>query len=260
MQLEGRVALVTGAGIRLGRAVSEALAARGMRLALHYRQHGEEAEQLASSIRWSRGQHASPASGADGARTGPPEAGCFAGDLADPTSMAALAASVEERMGPVDALVLSAAIYPRQPFRDITPEALEEALRVNLSSPFLLASEIGRRMLERQSGHIVILLDWSLDRPYVDRLPYTLAKAGLRAAVPGLARALAPHVRVNGIAPGAVLLPEGTSPELTERIRRASLLQTIGKPGDIAEAVIYLLQSRFVTGSILTVDGGRAVA
>lgn len=242
-----RLALVTGAGIRLGRAVSEALAARGYRLALHYHHHKAEAGELAKQIRGSRPDRDDSAS-------------CFPADLSDPTAAATLAAAVEETMGPVDLLVLSAAIYPRNPLPEITPSSLEETLRVNLTTPFLLARDVGLRMKARGTGAIVGLLDWSVDRPYVDRIPYTIAKAGLRAGLLGLARALAPEVRVNGIALGAVLLPEGTPPELRERIRRAAPLDRIGAPHDVAEGVLYLADAGFVTGTILTIDGGRTVA
>ena len=99
-----------------------------------------------------------------------------------------------------------------------------------------------------------------MDRPYIDRIPYTMAKAGLRAGLFGLARALAPEVRVNGLAPGAVLLPPGTDAKTEEAIRRAALLRGVGTPGDVVEAALYLLRADFVTGTILTVDGGRMLA
>lgn len=248
---EPRLALVTGAGIRLGRAVSEALAERGLRLALHYHHHQAEAEALAGEIRLARPPAAPPA--------GPPAALCFPADLAEPLSVTALSAAVESAMGPIDLLVLSAAIYPRDPLDQIDPKRFEETLRVNLTSPFLLAREVGLRMKARGRGSIIGLLDWSIDRPYVDRIPYTIAKAGLRAGLLGLARALAPEVRVNGLGLGAVLLPEGTPDDLRERIRLAAPLRRIGTPADVARGVLYLADADFVTGSILPVDGGRSV-
>ena len=247
MDLTGKTALVTGAGIRLGRALASGLAGRGMRLALHYHRHGEEAEHLAESIRSSR-----PASTA-------PQAACFAADLEDPTSAARLMETAETVMGEIEVLVLSAALYPREPLEEIVPASLERTLRINLTTPFLLAREAGMRMKARGTGHIIAILDWSLDRPYIDRIPYTMAKAGLRAGVLGLARALAPEVRVNAVSPGAVLLADGVADELRERIAAASLLRRIGAPRDVVDAALYLLDSEFVTGTILTVDGGRTV-
>jgi pteridine reductase len=240
------LALVTGAGIRLGRAVTEMLAGQGYRVALHHHRHGEQAQEIADRLN---------REGADTSR-----AACFAADLSDPSAMEPLMDAVERGMGPLDALVLSAAIYPRDPLEDIRPDSFEETLRVNLVSPFLLARAAGLRLKKRGHGTITALLDWSLDRPYVDRIPYTIAKAGLRAGVLGLARALAPEVRVNGVALGAILLPEGTPPDAAERIRTAAPLQRLGSPGDAADAVRYILESEFVTGTILTVDGGRSVA
>jgi pteridine reductase len=241
------LALVTGAGIRLGRAVAEGLAGRGFRLALHYHQHQAQAEELAGNITAARPRGPLPA------------ARCFRADLRDPRGMEALLEEVEVAMGPLDLLVLSAAIYPRDPLDSIQAESFEETLRVNLSSPFLLARAVGLRMKERGRGQIIGLLDWSVERPYVDRLPYTMAKAGLRSGLFGLARALAPEVRVNGLGLGAVLLPEGSSELLREQIRRAAPLQRLGTPADVVQAVLYLWDAEFATGVILPVDGGRSI-
>lgn len=246
MELAGELALVTGAGIRLGRALALGLAGAGARLALHYHRHGPQAEELAAEI--------------NAGHSGAPRARCFAADLGSPASSLFLAREVEEAMGPVSLLVLSAAIYPPEPLAAITPESFEATLRTNLTSPFFLAHTLGLRMKARGRGAIVALLDWSLDRPYANHIPYTIAKAGLRAAVLGLARALAPEVRCNGLAPGAVLLPEGIDPALEAAIVRATPLKRIGSPADAVEGALYLLGAEFVTGTILTVDGGRTVA
>ena len=114
-------------------------------------------------------------------------------------------------------------------------------------------------MKRQGSGLIVNMLDWSIDRPYPDYLPYGIAKAGLCAATRGLARALAPEVRVNGIAPGTVLLPDGMEEARAEAIRKAIPLGRTGEPADIAEAVVYLLGAEYATGTILTIDGGRSL-
>jgi pteridine reductase len=256
MQMQGRLALVTGAGIRLGRALAEGAADRGMRLALHYHRHGREAEELAARVRASRAGLAHPSSPAAAS----PQALCFPADLSRPEEAEALAETVESAMSGIDVLLLSAAVYPREPLEGITATALEETLRVNLVSPFLLAREIGLRMRARGGGRIVALLDWSLDRPYVDRIPYTIAKAGLRAAVHGLARALAPEVLVNAVAPGAILLAEGTSEAYRERVRAATPLGRLGEAQDVVRAAFHLAESDFVTGTVLVVDGGRSVA
>jgi NAD(P)-dependent dehydrogenase (short-subunit alcohol dehydrogenase family) len=163
-------------------------------------------------------------------------------------------------MGPLDILVLSASEYPERDPATIGLEDLEHTLRTNLTTPFLIAHQIGYRMQARGKGRIVTLLDWSIGRPDPKYLSYHISKAGLREATLGLARALAPAVQVNGIAPGAVLLPEGTPEERARRIRAKVPLQRLGSAEDIATACLYLLEAAdFVTGSVLTVDGGRSV-
>jgi len=247
MNLAGKAALVTGAGIRLGRALAEALAAQGMRLALHYHAHEQEARELQTRIERGRG----PAD--------PTPTRCFAADLSDPAAAVRLVREVEEQMGALSVVILSAAVYPRDPLEEISQDSLERTLSINLTAPFLLAREAGLLMKGRGEGHILALLDWSLDRPYPDRLPYTMAKAGLRAGILGLARALAPQVQVNAIAPGAVLLPEATPQELRRSIIAATPLARLGSPEEVARAALYLLGSDFATGTVLTVDGGRSV-
>ncbi len=239
--------LVTGGAVRLGKALSEAVAEQGGPLAIHYHSSRRQAETLLSSLRSVR----------DPAKA--KQIQIFPADFTKPASALELLDQVEEDLGPVGRLILSAAAYPQDPIGDIEPEGLERTLRTNLSTPFLLAREAGMRMRSRGAGSIVALLDWSLDRPYGDRIPYTMAKAGLRAGLMGLARALAPEVRVNAVAPGAVLPPEDMPEETLERIRRATLVRKLGSPGDVVQAVRYLLDAEFVTGIVLNVDGGRSL-
>jgi pteridine reductase len=150
-------------------------------------------------------------------------------------------------------------LWEATPLATLSAEEVDRALAINLRSPFLLAVRLGRAMKEAGEGVIINVLDWSVDRPYADYLPYGIAKAGLAAATRGLARGLAPEVRVNGVAPGAVLLPEGIDHKEADTIRRAIPLQRIGQPSDVAEAVVYLALAEYVSGTILTIDGGRSV-
>jgi pteridine reductase len=239
----GLNALVTGGAVRLGRAIAEALAYRGANVAIHYRTSRDSANALVERLR------------STGVRS---EA--FEADLADPSQTLKLGEQVEERMGPLDILVLSASEYPERDPATIGILDLERTLRTNLTSPFLLAHQIGFRMQARGSGRIVTLLDWSIGRPDPKYLSYHISKAGLREATLGLARTLAPEVQINGIAPGAVLLPEGTPEERARRIAAKVPLRRLGSPEDIASACLYLLEAGdFVTGSVITVDGGRSV-
>ncbi len=234
--------LITGGAIRLGRAIAECLAERGYDLAIHYFQH--ETDALALAARYQ----------------GRARCELFPADLLDLTEAEALVERVEDRLGAISAVVLSAATFDRAPLEQLSGEGIEATLRLNLAAPLLIASRAGLRMKARGYGSIVTLLDFSTDRPRVDYLPYEVAKAGLRTATFGLARALAPEVRVNGIAPGSVLLPEGTTENIEEAARKATLLQRKGSVEDVAAAVLYLLEAApFVTGSVLTVDGGRSL-
>lgn len=237
------VALVTGGGLRVGRAISLALAVRGFDLALHYRRSRGEAEEVAAAAEEAGGR-----------------ADLFAADFSQPGEAERLAAEVLDTVGVPTVLVLSASSYEREPLPAITAEGFRRTLETNLLAPFLLAQSLGLAMRGAGRGHIITLLDWSLDRPDPEYLAYQAAKAGLREVTYALARGLAPEVRVNGIAPGAVLLPEGTSADRCEAVRRKTLVGHLGAPEDIARAVLYLIEAEhFVTGTVLRVDGGRAL-
>jgi len=148
--------------------------------------------------------------------------------------------------------VLLAATFPKNPLGTWTPGLLEATWRMNLSFPFLCAQALAPRLAE--GACLQILLDTSIHRPWLKRLPYSAAKAGLAALVPGLAQLLAPEVRVVGHALGAVLPAEGSDAAfLSER----TLLKRLGDPSDLCRAVRFAADSPFLTGEILTQDGGR---
>lgn len=240
---ERPVALVTGGALRVGRSIALALAARGFDLALHYRNSRGAAEEVAQIAQ------------AAGARVT-----LFAADFARPGSAEELAEEVLHGAGTPAVVVLSASSYQREPLSAISAEGFRLTLETNLLAPFFLAQKLGLAMRTAGHGQIITLLDWSLDRPDPEYLAYQAAKAGLREVTFALARGLAPEVRVNGIAPGAVLLPEETSAESREAVRRKTLVGHLGSPEDIARAVLYLIEAEhFVTGTILRVDGGRTL-
>lgn len=243
MEIRGKVALVTGSGRRVGRAIATALASRGCHLVLHYRTAAAEARALA----------------AEAARLGvkavPAEA-----DLADPAAAAPLVRAAEEAFGRLDILVNNAAVFPRTPVGQVTPEAWDAIFAVNLRAPFLLAQTAAPLMLRGGGGRIVNLADVSPERPFPDYIPYCASKAGLIALTRGLARALAPDVLVNAIAPGTVLWPADYPAEARERELRRTPLQRTGAPEDVAQAVLFLLEGAdFVTGQVLALDGGRSL-
>lgn len=242
MSQTGKIALVTGAARRVGREIALRLAGAGMSVAVHANTSSRAAQALVEEIRGAGGN-----------------ARAYTFDLATPDGAESLARAVLRDEARIDLLVNNASTWARTPLADLDAEQFDRTIAVNLRSPFLLATKLGLEMKRRGGGLIVNMLDWSVDRPYPDYVPYGVAKAGLLAATRGLARALAPEVRVNGVAPGTVLLPEGMDEDRAEAIRKAIPLGRVGNPLDVADAVIYLLGADYVTGTILTVDGGRSL-
>ncbi len=245
MEAHGKVALVTGAGVRVGRAIALGLARAGMHLAVHYHASAREAEETARA-----------------ARELGVESDALVADLgASADEAARLVAEVGERWGRLDALVNSAAIFPRTPFDEIDEAVWDRTLDVNLKGPFFTAWHAARLIRESGGGSIVNIADWAGLRPYPHYLPYVISKGGIITMTKALARELAPDIRVNAVAPGPVLLPEDMSDAAAERIADATLLKRLGSPDDVAEAVVYLVtRADFVTGHVLVVDGGRLIA
>jgi NAD(P)-dependent dehydrogenase (short-subunit alcohol dehydrogenase family) len=243
MELGGRTALVTGAAKRVGREIALALAARGADLALHYKGSAAEARATAEAV------------AGLGRRAVTVQA-----DLAQPEQVEALADRAIEKFGAIDVLVNSAALFYRTPLEKITNQDWEQFLRVNLTGPFLLARRLGLLMRRRGEGKIVNVVDIAGMRPWADFLPYCVSKGALITLTQGLAKALAPEVQVNAVAPGSVLLPEEYGDREREAIVRATPLRRIGDPADVAKAVLFLVEgSDFITGQVLVVDGGRSI-
>jgi pteridine reductase len=236
------VALVTGAGVRLGRAIATALANNGYDLVLHYNRSRREAAELARRIE------------KKGRRTALLQA-----DLNKGAAALKLAQAAEKQFGCVDLLVNSAAIFWPTPLERLSERELDAFLNVNLKAPYILSGEIGRRMKRRGGGAIINMACISGLRPWKNFAPYSISKAGVIAMTQAFAKLLGPEVRVNAIAPGTVLPPEGMSRAEIRKIKQRLPLKRIGSPDDIAGAVLYLAQARFVTGQILCVDGGRSI-
>jgi len=243
MELGGRTALVTGAAKRVGREIALALAARGADLALHYKGSAAEARATAEAV------------GRLGRR-----AVTIQADLAQPEQVEALADRAVESYGAIDVLVNSAAVFYRTPLEKITSQDWEQFLRVNLTGPFLLARRLGLLMRRRGEGKIVNVVDIAGMRPWAEFLPYCVSKGALITLTQGLAKALAPEVQVNAVAPGSVLLPDEYGDKEREAIVRATPLRRIGDPADVAKAVLFLVEgSDFITGQVVVVDGGRSI-
>jgi NAD(P)-dependent dehydrogenase (short-subunit alcohol dehydrogenase family) len=242
MELEGKVAVVTGAARRVGRAIALALAERGAELVLHYKESERAAQDLLA--------HAKRLGGKPVA---------VRADLAQRAEVGRIVQAALEAFGRLDVLVNSASVFSRTPLATVTEADWDHALAVNLTAPFLLCRAAGAAMREQGRGKIVNLADIGATRVWADYLPYCVSKAGLVALTRGLAKALAPAVQVNAIAPGVVLLPEATGAEERERARQRIPLQRLGTAEEVAHSVLYLIENDFVTGTVLTLDGGQSL-
>jgi pteridine reductase len=241
MELQGRVALVSGAGKRVGRAIALALAERGAAIAIHYRSSRVDAEQ-----------------GVAGITAGGGRAAAFAADLEKVVEIEAMVAAVLQHFGRCDILVNSASVFYRKPLEELTERDWDVNLDTNLKAPFFLAKFAGTAMRRQGAGKIINIGDWAGIRPYKNYLPYTVSKSGLIGLTRALAKALAPEVQVNCVALGPVMPPEDYDAAEIERLRQATLTKTLGTPEDVARAVIYLCEGGdFTTGATLMVDGGR---
>ena len=241
MELKGRVALVTGAGKRVGRAVALGLAERGAAIAIHYRSSQAEAEAGVARI------------AAHGGR-----AQAFAANLESVAEIERMVAQVLAAFGRIDVLVNSASVFYRKPLEELTEHDWDVNLDTNLKAPFFLAKFAGAAMRRQGAGKIVNIGDWAGIRPYNNYLPYTVSKSGLIGLTRALAKALAPEVQVNCVALGPVMPPEDYDAAEIERLKQATLTKTLGTPEDVARAVLYLCEGTdFTTGSTLMLDGGR---
>lgn len=242
MELEGKVAIVTGAGKRVGRAIALALAERGAELVLHYRRSEREAHELLAQAKRLGGKPVA-----------------VRADLSQRDEIAGIVQAAAQAFGRVDILVNSASTFYVTPWPDLTAAHWDDHLGVNLTAPFLLSSAAGRLMQRQGRGKIVNLADIAGAQIWKDYLPYSVSKAALIALTRGLAKVLAPAVQVNAIAPGVVLLPEGTPEEERARALRRVPLQRLGTPAEVAHTVLYLIENDFVTGQVLTLDGGQSL-
>jgi pteridine reductase len=242
MLLNARVALVTGAGHRIGRAIALALAGRGMRVAIHYHRSREPAGETAAAIR---------ALGA--------ECDTFGADLGDAEAARALGPRVVERFGGLDVLINSAGIMTRATIEETTPALWDEVMDVNLRSAFFTVQG-ALPGLRAAKGKVVNLADVGGLEPWPRYAAHCISKAGVVMLTRTLARALAPDITVNAVAPGAVLPPDEWSEAARQHLASTTPLGRLGSPDDVTAAVLYLLEGGdYVTGETIVVDGGRLI-
>jgi NAD(P)-dependent dehydrogenase (short-subunit alcohol dehydrogenase family) len=236
-----RTVLVTGAAKRLGREIALALASCGWRVAVHFRSSAQDAAQTANDCR-AYGQQSE----------------VFQADLADEAQVRALLPRVAAHFGAVDALVNSASLFEHDAIASFSHDTLSAHLRTNTVAPILLARALHEHVTSRNgTGAVVNLLDQKLWNQNPDFLSYTLSKAALEAANTMLALALAPQLRVVGVAPGLTLTSPMLSREKFEQLHRLSPLGRSSTPQDVAAAVRFALENSSITGTTLLVDGGQ---
>jgi len=235
------VVLVTGAAKRLGREIALALAAGGWRVAVHYRSSEQDAINTVATCACKQGDSA-----------------LFDADLGSETDVKALLPRVIARFGQVDAVVNSASTFEQDDAASFSFASLEKHLRSNTGAPILLAQALHAHLTSRNaSGAVVNLLDQKLWNQNPDFLSYTLSKAALEAANTMLAMALAPLVRVIGVAPGLTLTSHLLSDAQFAELHKLSPLGRSSTPTDVAATVKFALENQSITGTTLLVDGGQ---
>jgi NAD(P)-dependent dehydrogenase (short-subunit alcohol dehydrogenase family) len=241
MELRGRTALVTGAGHRVGRAIAVALATRGMRVAIHYNSTADGARETLAQVQ---------TAGGDGDVIG--------ADLTNPAAITQLVTSVAQTFGGIDVLVNSAAVMLRTPFGEVQSEQWDSIMALNVKAPFFMA-QAAAPYLRASRGTIVNVADLAAFETWPAFLPHGLSKSGVVYLTRALARVLAPEVRVAGVAPGTVLLPDNWDQKSAEHLRETTPLERHGSPADVTRTVLFILDSDYLTGETIIVDGGRHV-
>jgi pteridine reductase len=240
MDLKNKVALITGAGRRIGRAIALDLAAHGTSVAVHYHTSHTEADAVVSEI-----------------TTSGRKAQTFRANLEQVAEIEQMVTNVLDTFGRIDILVNSASVFAPTPIEKITERDWDANLDTNLKAPFFLSKFAAPAMRRQGAGKIVNLGDWAGIRPYKDYLPYSVSKSGLIGLTKALAKELAPEVQVNCIALGMVIPPETYTKEEVDRLVNRTLTKKMGTPEDVARAVVFFCETDFATGAVLTLEGGR---
>jgi NAD(P)-dependent dehydrogenase (short-subunit alcohol dehydrogenase family) len=237
-----KVALVTGGARRLGAAIVRRLAADGWLVVIHCNASIQAAEALAAEL---RGQGR--------------EAAVTRADLSDRAAVEGLLDEAARSFGPPTCLVNNASVFHRDDFHTLSWDSWESHLTPNLAAPLFLSKAFAKALPEGEAGNIVNLLDQKVANPNPDFLSYTVSKMGLASLTPILAMALAPRIRVNGIAPGLTLISGKQTEQSFERAWRDTPLGHGSTPEDIAAGVLFLLSTPSITGQTLIIDGGESL-
>lgn len=239
MELSGRVAVVTGGAVRVGRAISLGLAAAGANVFIHYNRSAGPAEETAADVE-ALGVNAAIGSG----------------NLSDPSLAAELIEQAVTALGPVSILVNSASGFPEDTLRDVALDDWRRTQDLTLTAPVFLTQAFAAALPVDKQGAVVNVTDVKTVRPYRQRFSYVVAKGGIDAFTRAAAVALGPQIRVNAVALGVILPPPGEGPEYAERLAADLPLARVGGTDPVVETVLYLAGNDYVTGEIVRVDGG----
>jgi len=243
MQINNKVALVTGAAHRIGRAIALQLAQQGAHIALHYHTSQTEADQTLTELETL------------GAQVFPIQA-----NLVDDNALESMIQAIIKHFGKIDILVNNAALFERTPFPESPLTAWDKVMAVNLRAPYACAKAVAPFMLKAQQGSIINISDMTAFAPIRGRLAHSVAKAGLISLTQALALELRPFVRVNLIAPGSVLPDPTYSETLKNRIADRTLLKRWGNAMDVAKTVQFIIENDYLNAEVIRVDGGELIA
>jgi NAD(P)-dependent dehydrogenase (short-subunit alcohol dehydrogenase family) len=239
MELTGRVAMVTGGAVRVGRALAVGLARAGADVFIHYNRSAGHAEEVAGEI-------------ADLGR----RAAIGSVDLMDTARLPELMAMATEAMGPVSILVNAASNFPEDTLADVTVDGWRDTQAVTLLAPVFLTQAFAATLPEDMDAAVVNITDVKTLTPYRKRFSYMMAKGGLDTFTRAAALALAPRIRVNAVALGVILPPPGEGEDYVLALAENLPLQRVGGTDPVVAAVVALLQNDFITGEIVRIDGG----
>jgi NAD(P)-dependent dehydrogenase (short-subunit alcohol dehydrogenase family) len=239
MELKGSVAVVTGGGVRLGRAISLGLAGEGAAVFIHYNRSAGPAEALRDEIVAAGGT-----------------AAVGSADLSDPANAGAILVDAAESLGPVNVLVNSASGFPADTIRTVDVDAWQSTMNLTLGSPLFLTQALAAQLPSDHSGAVINITDIKTMRPYKEHLSYMLAKGGIDTLTRASALALAPNIRVNAVALGVILPPPGEGEDYVNALAASLPLQHAGGAQVVADTVVFLAKNDFITGEIIHLDGG----
>lgn len=242
MRIKDSVVLITGAATRVGRQVALYLAERGAHISFSYYLETEPWQQTLAEIK------------ALGVK-----AMAMPVEIRDSAQIKQFVQKTVEHFGKIDVVINSASIWLKAPFLEITEADWDLAMDINLKGPFLMAQAVAPYMLKQGNGLVINITDLSAYQLWPGYAHHGVSKAGLAWLTKAMALELAPHIRVNAIAPGTVLLPENAPPEKVKWAVEKSVLQRVGSPEDVARMATFLIENDFTTGAVYFVDGGRSL-